>query len=290
MAAALRRLSCVPCRQSLVGLCCVLLVAAPTFAASANITDGWGRSVPVGDPPARIVSLSPHLTEALFALGVGDRISATVSFSDYPPEAAAVPRIGDAFALSREGLAAARADLILAWGAALTPARLADLEALGAVVYVSEPRSLAMVAEELDALTRLTGASPTVAADFADRLADRVAAIRNGQTPLRVLPLISVRPPMTLSAEHFVGDILRHCGAVQPVSGRTGPVIRLSEERLLTLEADLVLNLSGEALPARLRLPAGVPVAELDPDLMVRPGPRVIEGTEQLCALLEALR
>jgi len=77
---------------------------------------------------------------------------------------------------------------------------------------------------------------------------------------------------------------------MQPVSGSTGPVIRLSEERLLTLDADLVLNLSGEALPKRLRLPAGVPVAALDPDLVVRPGPRVIDGTEQLCALLEALR
>lgn len=265
----------------------VLLAAAA--AAATSVEDGWGRLVAVEEPPQRIAALAPHLVETLFALGFGPRVVAAVAHTDYPPEAVSLPRVGDAFAVSFEALLAARPQLILAWGGTLTPERLQRLEAMGVPVYVSEPGSLADVAAELRRLGSWLGASAVeretalaVAEDFTARL----ARLDAGEPRRRVLPLISASPLLTLSRDHFVDDLLARCSAVNPLAAAAGPVIRLSQERLLTTELDLLLNLSAEPLPDGLRLPPGVRVATIDPDLVVRPGPRVIEGAEGLCALL----
>ena len=90
----------------------------------------------------------------LYALGLGDRIVATVAFADYPPAAAAIPSIGDAFNLSQEALWAAEPDLIVLWGDAASPSLRQSL-ARRAPVFVSAPRGLEGVSEELRQLAAL---------------------------------------------------------------------------------------------------------------------------------------
>jgi len=269
---------------ALIGMLAVL-------AQASSIEDGWGRDVLIEDRPARMAALAPHLVESLFALGMGERVVAAVSFADYPPAARQVARVGDAFALSWESLTAQRPDLILAWGATLTPERLARLEGLGVPVYVSEPRSLGEVERELRVLALALGGDVSLAQTFSSRLA--ALAVGQRETPLKtrlkVLPLISGSPLLTLSRDHFVDDLLARCNAVNPFASAAGPVVRLSAERLLRSELDLILNLSSSPLPTNLHLPRGVAIADLDPDLFVRPGPRVIEGAEALCARLQEL-
>ena len=67
-------------------------------------------------PAQRIVSLAPHLTELAFAAGAGDRIVATVEYSDHPDAARNIPRIGDAFRVDLERLVALRPDAVLVPG------------------------------------------------------------------------------------------------------------------------------------------------------------------------------
>ncbi|MCC5886826.1 MAG: ABC transporter substrate-binding protein [Gammaproteobacteria bacterium] len=258
--------------------------ALAALVEAAAIEDGWGRDLRIEGRPERIAALAPHLAESLFALGMGERVVAAVSFTDYPPAARQVPRVGDAFALSWESLTALRPDLILAWGGALTPERLARLEGFGVPVYVSEPRSLPEVERELRVLAEAFGGDVGVAEAFGQRMA--ALSSGSGERTLRVLPLISGSPLLTLSRDHFVDDLLARCGAVNPFAAAAGPVVRLSSERLLRSDLDLILNLSSTPLPEALHLPRGVPVADLDPDLFVRPGPRVMEGAEALCELL----
>ncbi len=268
----------------------MLLLAVGLFASlgqAATIEDGWGRDVHIEGHPRRVAALAPHLAESLFALGIGDRVVAAVSFTDYPAAARQVPRVGDALALSWESLTALRPDLILVWGATLTRERLARLEGMGVPVYVSEPRSLSDVERELRVLAEALGGDLAIAEAFAARLAALSAG--GEERPLRVLPLISASPLMTLSRGHFVDDLLARCGAVNPFAVAAGPVVRLSSERLLRSELDLILNLGTAPLPDNLHLPRSVMVADLDPDLFVRPGPRVIEGAEALCGLLGEL-
>jgi len=83
------------------------LAGAARAEPSLRAVDSTGATVTLEAPPQRIAALAPHAVEMLYALGLGDRIVATVAFADYPPAALAIPSIGDAFNLSQEALWAA---------------------------------------------------------------------------------------------------------------------------------------------------------------------------------------
>lgn len=258
----------------------VALLLALALGASALAADA---------APRRIAALAPHVVEMLFLLGAGDRIVATVDYADHPPAARELPRIGDAFALSLEALVASRPDLVVAWGAALDPSRRARLEAITPALLVSEPRDLDGVADELDALAARLGRGEDAARRFRRRL-DALEAFETGRVGHpRVLPLVSLTPPLTLGRGSFVDDVLRRCGAHNPLAADAGMVVQLSREVLLVTELDYVLPLV-EAPEADLAALFGREVTALgvDPDLLARPGPRLLDGAESLCALLAA--
>ena len=150
---------------------------------AAPVVDDWGRQVHMPAPARRIAALAPHLVEMLYEIGAGDRIVATVAWADYPPAANAIPRIGDAFSLSREALLAARPDLVLLWGDAASPDDVRFAEGIGAQVFVSAPGTLEGIAANLRSLAALTGSSTENVAWF-DRRAhcQRPAAERQRQT------------------------------------------------------------------------------------------------------------
>src|SRR3989442_8532623 len=77
------------------------------------VTDDAGRRVTLAAPARRIVSLLPSFTELLFAIGAGDRLVGRTAWCDYPPEALAVPRVGDGMPPNVEAVAARRPDLVV---------------------------------------------------------------------------------------------------------------------------------------------------------------------------------
>src|SRR5580692_10826031 len=82
---------------------CSALCSAPLAAnASFTVKDDAGDDLVFDRPATRVVSLAPNLTELLFAAGAGDRVIAADEYSDYPPAAKALPRIGNAYALDLE--------------------------------------------------------------------------------------------------------------------------------------------------------------------------------------------
>lgn len=94
----------------------VLLALLPLAAPAAiRLTDDTGRIIVLAAPATRIVSLAPDLTELAYDAGAGQDVVGTVSYSDYPPAARKLPRIGDAFSVDLERLVALQPDLILAW-------------------------------------------------------------------------------------------------------------------------------------------------------------------------------
>ena len=127
--------------------------AAPELVAQ----DDAGRQVSLAEPPQRIISMAPHLTEMLFELGVQDRIIATVKHSDYPPAARQIPRLGDAFSISIEAVINLSPDLILAWTTGGNQRTLAQLESLGYPVYQNESATLQDIASSVRRIGVLVG-------------------------------------------------------------------------------------------------------------------------------------
>src|SRR5690606_1994589 len=100
-------------------------------------------SLPAAPPPQRVLALAPHITELLFAAGAGDKVVATVNSANAPPEARALPRIGDGVLLNAEALLAFRPDLLIAWHPVSALRTLEPLlQRAGAGIQYSAPQSL----------------------------------------------------------------------------------------------------------------------------------------------------
>src|SRR5256714_2705397 len=122
---------------------CLGLWAGRQASAAHTVSDDSGRQVTVRDPPLRIVSLTPGAAEMLFAAGAGGQLIATVEYSDEPPAARRVLRIGDVAAVDMERLVALRPDVGVAWPAGGNPAQREKIARLNIPVYEQQGVRLA---------------------------------------------------------------------------------------------------------------------------------------------------
>jgi iron complex transport system substrate-binding protein len=191
-----------------------LLIAALPAHAAVSVVDDAGETVTLAQPARRIVSLAPHVTELIFAAGGGDRIVGTVSYSDYPPQARDIPRVGDNKALDLERIAALKPDLIVVWRHGNAQKQTDRLRALGMPLFFSEPRKLDGIADNLEKLGTLMGTTP-VAHRAATDFRQQVSTLRKtyaGRPPVTVFYQVWQQPLMTLNGEHMVSDLLALCG------------------------------------------------------------------------------
>ena len=108
-------------KKTFLSLLLILLLSAcghsgnQTIKQSSNdtVTDDYGRTVVIPAHPQRVVSLSPAVTEIMFALGAGDLLVGRTDFCVYPPEAAEIPSIGGISNLNIESILAHKPDLVI---------------------------------------------------------------------------------------------------------------------------------------------------------------------------------
>ncbi len=190
----------------------------------------------------RIVSLVPSLSEALVALGLGDRLVGVTRYCVEPPGAfEGVARIGGTKDADVEGILALRPDLVIAnheENTARVVERLADHEV---AVWVTYPRSVRAGAELLREVAEL-GASRERRRQIVDPVfaaLERAEAARSvsrlaGQRPARVFCAIWRDPWMTVGADTYIHDLIALCGGenvfANDVGRRSGRPERASEQ------------------------------------------------------------
>jgi iron complex transport system substrate-binding protein len=165
-------------------------------------------------PPQRIVSLAPHLTELAFTAGAGDRIVATVEYSDHPAAARTIPRIGDAFRVDLERLVALHPDAVLVWESGNPAPTIERIRALKLPVVAFRTQRLEHVATALREIGRLAGTSEVAeraAADYERRIQELRDGYRN-RTPLRVFIEVDDRPLYTVNGKQIISEIVELCG------------------------------------------------------------------------------
>ncbi|GAB4260793.1 MAG: ABC transporter substrate-binding protein [Deferrisomatales bacterium] len=272
-----------------------VVAAAP---AGAKVwTDALGRSVTVPDPPRRIVSLVPSVTEILFQLGLADRVVGVTTFCDYPPEAARKPKVGGYADPSLEALVALRPELVVAAADSVKPALVSRLDALHIPVFVVYPKTLAETAETIRLLGAVTGVPARGVAE-AERLLDaaRQLARPSGEHARPgVLLCVMVRPLVVAGPGTLGDDLIRLAGGRNVVPPGANRYPTWGPEAVLAADPDIIVVTAhpGEEAPARiferwpeLRAVSEGRVHQLPADWIHRAGPRLAQGVRALCQVI----
>jgi iron complex transport system substrate-binding protein len=268
-------------------------------SAAVAVTDFAGRRVQLEHPAERIVALAPHTVENAYSAGAGSKLVGAVSFSDYPPAARAISRVGSHRAWSLEQVVALRPDLVLIWDSGSGVNHLAALERLGIAVYISEPRRLTDIPRALRAIGTLAGTRAVAEAEAKafERELQRLQARYARRDARTVFYQVWHKPLQTLSGKHFVSDVIRLCGG-RNIFADAGPIApQVSIEAVLQRDPEVIVASGMDAarpewLDAWRAFPQLRAVREqalivIHPDLLQRPTTRLLEGARQLCQQLE---
>ena len=200
-----------------------------------------------GDEPGhRIVALSPHLAELVFAVGAGERLIGVSAHTDFPEAATELPVVGDAFMLDLERLTVLQPDLLLAWQGG-TPAHVVDeLQSRGYRVEIIKTMSLddiPLALRRIGVLTESEKEANFVADTFVDGL-NSLEESASDVAPLRVFYQVDKRPLYTINGDHYVSQLIELCGGKNIFGdlGKLAPLIGVEA----VLERDPEVMLAGE--------------------------------------------
>lgn len=285
-------------RRSVLGAALILLGLCGSAWCSypLRLADSRGRAVTIPSKPVRIVTLAPSLTEVAFALGLEHRIVGVNSRSDYPPAARKKPKVGDV-TISAEAVVALKPDLVLAH-AFLNRSAIPRLEGLGLKVFAFDPKTISGVIADIRTIGRLTS-RPLSAERAAKAMEREIAAQRAAgakRRPQKVLVVIQANPLWVAGPNTFVDEMLDIANARNVAWDARPGFVTFSKELAIKRSPDVIIvGVPGDADYLR-RSPEWKNTAAVksgrvhvvNNDLLVRPGPRLIQGLRIIGSLLDS--
>jgi iron complex transport system substrate-binding protein len=263
-----------------------------------EVIDEAGRRIVVPLKIDRIVSLAPNLTEIVYAVGAGNRLVGRTRYCDYPAEARAVAEVGDTMTPSVERILALKPQVVLVSTASQLEAFTKQLGEQGISVYVTNPQSLDDVFRSIQSLGDLFAEHDRAASLVAGlrRRADAVQAAISGTKPIRVFYQVSDSPLYTIGHDAFQTDLLRRAGGESVTADVPSAFPRFSDEAALAARPDAIILPTGGSMggvnstvvPALKNSPAARNnrVYKINEDHLQRPGPRLVDGLEELARVL----
>lgn len=260
--------------------------------------DGLGRTLSLKGTPKRIVSLSPALTENVFALGLGDRLVGVTAYCNRPPEAQKIEKVGDAFNVNLEKIVALKPDLVLCAGTKDFQAQyVKDMERLGIPTYVSGPSTVKEVLADLENLARVLGVEKK-GRELVQKLQKEIDEISSsikdsGKRP-RVFVVLD-KDLWTVGPGSFIDDVISIAGGQNVVKDVKQQYLQISMEELLAKNPDVILvtipKEEARALESRpgwssLKAVQEGRVYYPNPDLVSRPSVAVVEGIKEIASWL----
>lgn len=269
-----------------------------------TLTDGRGLEISLIGPAQRVISLAPSNTELLYAAGAADQVVAREDFSNYPPEALELPSVGGGYSeLNMELILSLEPDLILI--AELTsPEQIQALEELGLTVFqISNPVELSEMFENLRVVAQLTGHSAEVEEKIrtmqarVDSVLSRIAAANTQPVVFYELDSTDPSAPWTSGPGTFIDTLITLAGGVNLGAAYEGAWVSISAEALLAEDPDIIIlgdsiwGVTPESVAARpgwesLSAVENELVFAFNDDLASRPGPRLVDGLEELARLI----
>lgn len=279
--------------------------------APIRFQDHLGRTIALSQPPKRIVSLSPAITEMLSAIGCGDRIVLRDRFSDYPPSIKRVPATHP-FLLAVEHVAGFHPDMV--FFSRVDTAKLRPLELLSIPTASLDPRTVEQVFDALRLLGKVCAQEQQASAlvwTLTHRLNAIMQAVKGASPVLVYVEIDASNParPWTAGPGSLVQDLVTLAGGTNVGTALGQMYAQLPSETIWKLDPDVILlmnvneNGAGEgshggaepkqghgirllhARPGWSRLQAvqkGRVIDWISRDILSRPGPRILDGLELL--------
>jgi len=283
---------------------CTISIPQPAAAPAAGpraVIDSRGQEVAVPAKVERIISLAPSNTEILFALGLGGKVVGVTNFCDYPEEARAIEKVGDAFNVNVEKIVSLSPDLILAMGG-MTEV-MARLEELGLAVVVLQPTDLESIYQTIELVGQVAGAEEAAQALVAalrekvETISERLADVAERPTVFYELDATDPAKPYTAGPGTWHDQFIRLAGGVNVAGEVDMPWVQFSAEEIIAQDPTIIVlgdanygvtagdvaQRAGWEVIAAVRKGAVYPI---DDNLISRPGPRVVEGIEALARIL----
>ncbi|HEY7321495.1 MAG TPA: cobalamin-binding protein [Candidatus Binatia bacterium] len=266
-----------------------VILSSVGFAAEAS---------PEMSAPRKIVSLAPSVTETLFALGFGDRLVGVTTSCDYPPEARAIAKIGGFMNPSLESIVAKRPDVVIGVSSATDPVKAREMERLGLKVILISLASVSDILSSIQSIARLLG-NPQSGEKLVRRITRQMDQVKNRIAPAprrSTLLLVGLRPLIAVGGKNFINELITLAGGKNIAGDAAQPWLNLPDE-VVVAKAPQVIIEAGMGSErdqsvnhwADLKSIPAVQQGRVYPypsDKILRPGPRIGEGLEEIARLL----
>lgn len=281
-------------------MACFILFSSPLYAA-VSVLDDKHNTVTLARPAQRIISLAPHITEALFAAGAGNKIIGVSAYSDYPEEAKKITHVGGYPSLDLEKIISLKPDLVIAWASGKRE-QIEKLKAFGLSVFYSEPRYPRDIADTIERFGILAGTTK-IANKSSKEFMHHYNTLKKqyaAKTKVKVFYQVWDQPMMTVSSKHLISSIIELCGGENVFGGLTALTPQISLESVLAARPEVIISggagKTGSLWKKEWEAWPEVPAVRngqlyfIDPSLMQRVGPRILQAADKLCEDLDHAR
>jgi len=277
-----------------------LCMCLPIQAAAGTVVDQLERRVVVPDDPQRVISLAPSITEIVYALEQGNRLKSVTRHSDYPPEAAKLPKVGSYVRLDIERIVALNPDLCIATKDGNPKAIIDRLESLKIPVYVVNPHNLDTILEtilEIGTILNAGDRAKTLTTHMRTRIQRVKSRVAQVSYRPRVFFQIGISPIVSAGTDTFIHELIELAGGINLAKGRLA-YPRFSREQVLALEPEvfIITSMARQAVFEQVKAEwhrwPNIPAVRderiflVDSDLFDRPSPRLVSGLELLTRLI----
>ncbi len=266
-------------------LICLMVVVVLLSCGGGSVTGVSG---------SRVVSLVPSVTEIIYAVGAEDRLVGNTTYCNHPAAAKEVYKVGDFQNPDIERIVALKPNLVFV---TLPVQRLVaeKLQELGIRVHVSSPRSVEGVLQEIDSIGILLGVADR-AGPLADSLRRRLDSLPAYPDTPRVYLEISTTPLMSAGGGTFLDGAVSRAGGRNIFSAAAQEYPLVDPEMIVQADPEVILILcpavTADGIGRRLGWDRVSAVRQSrvfdDPelDLLVRPGPKVVDAIVALARRL----
>ncbi|HEV8343534.1 MAG TPA: cobalamin-binding protein [Candidatus Binatia bacterium] len=248
--------------------------------------------------PMRIVSLAPSVTETLFALGFGNRVVGVTTYCDYPVAALRLPKIGGFTNPSLEAIVAQRPDLVIGVNDSSHPVKAREMERLGIKVALIAVTNVNEILNSIKSVARLLG-SPKAGERLVQKITLQFDEVKKRVAPAprrATLLVVGLRPLVAVGGKNFIDELITLAGGENIAGNAAQPWLNLPDEYVVAKAPQVIIEAGMGSERGQIARHWGdlksIPAVKehrvyaYPSDKILRPGPRIGEGLEEIARLV----